>query len=47
MADDGICHACQEAESKYNKLVEQPCDIHWLCERCFNEGINCCSVGVM
>jgi hypothetical protein len=47
MADSGICHVCQEEETMTNKLVEQSCDMHWLCENCFNEGINCCSVGVM
>jgi hypothetical protein len=47
MANNGSCHACGAEESNYNKMVEQPCGNHELCERCYNEGINCCSVGLM
>lgn len=46
MADKGTCHICQSEESTTNKLVEQSCNFHWLCEGCFNEGINCCAVAV-
>lgn len=44
MADSGTCNFCQSEESMSNKLVEQQCGLHWLCENCFNEAINCCAV---
>jgi len=44
MADSGICYFCKAVEIMSNKLVEMQCGIHELCERCFNEGINCCAL---
>ena len=44
MADSGICHICRAEETLTNKLIQQQCGIHEVCDNCFSSGIDCCSV---